>query len=173
MCPRWDSNPHFLRNSILSRTRLPLRHSGKLEQTNACLETWAGIEPAMRDLQSPELPLFYQVIDIWFRTWKLYLDWRLKSNPQNSFNSYIPWKISKNRYTGCVQYPPIAQLVEHSPLKRLVVGSTPTGWTLCCKSRSGEMVDALALGASEATHGGSSPLSGTTNNATYVQKQIL
>jgi len=29
------------------------------------------------------------------------------------------------------------------------------------KSRGGEMVDALALGASEATHGGSSPLPGT------------
>ena len=29
-------------------------------------------------------------------------------------------------------------------------------------SRGGETVDALALGASEATHGGSSPLPGTT-----------
>ena len=40
------------------------------------LETWAGIEPAMRDLQSPELPLFYQVIN----TLKLYRASAVKSN---------------------------------------------------------------------------------------------
>ncbi len=86
--------------------------------------------------------------------------------------------------------PPIAQLVEQSPLKRTVVGSSPTGRTLyrlykvinynllilslinvkysyCLviyfNARVAELVDALVLGTSEATRGGSSPLSRTNS----------
>ncbi len=51
----------------------------------------------------------------------------------------------------------IAQLVEQIPLKDKVVGSTPTGRTWF-KCTGGEMADTLALGASAARHGGSSPL---------------
>ena len=60
-------------------------------------------------------------------------------------------------------------MVEQSPLKRRVVGSIPTGRTKNGVSigvgRGGEMADTLALGASAARHGGSSPLPGTTERS--------
>ena len=58
---------------------------------------------------------------------------------------------------------PIAQLVEQIPLKDKVVGSIPTGCTRTDMYYAGvaKLADALALGASEVTHGGSSPLPGT------------
>ena len=36
--------------------------------------------------------------------------------------------------------PPIAQLVEHSPLKRRVLGSSPSGRTCVNKTASGRLV---------------------------------
>ena len=59
--------------------------------------------------------------------------------------------------------PPIAQLVEQIPLKDKVPGSIPGGRTEKCILIAGvaKLVDALLLGSSEATHGGSIPLSGT------------
>ena len=72
------------------------------------------------------------------------------------------------------QYPPVAQLVEQLPLKEMVVGSIPTGRTRKDVSikerRGGEMADTLALGASAARHGGSSPLPGTFDKYIFSDK---
>ncbi len=44
-CPEWGSNPHPLRDTILSRARIPIPPSGQFSNT-CCMEAWAGIEPA-------------------------------------------------------------------------------------------------------------------------------
>ena len=66
---------------------------------------------------------------------------------------------------------PIAQLVEHSPLKRRVVGSNPTGRTSTVGVA--KLVDARALGARGAICGGSSPLPGTANTCSMVVTKRL
>ena len=63
-----------------------------------------------------------------------------------------------------IQTPIRSSMVEQLPLKELVVGSSPTGWTSELDVHSGrvaKLVDAPALGAGGAILGGSSPLSPT------------
>lgn len=64
--------------------------------------------------------------------------------------------------------PACSSMVEQLPLKQLVVGSSPTGRTraefsviVVQSAGMAKLVDALALGASGVTHGGSSPLPST------------
>lgn len=55
----------------------------------------------------------------------------------------------------------VAQLVERSPLKRLVAGSSPAGPTLIQFAAVLKLVYKHGLGPCGETHGGSSPLCGT------------
>ena len=55
-----------------------------------------------------------------------------------------------------IDVDPLAHLVEHSPFKAGVPRSS-RGWVIFM-GRMAELVDAHALGACGATHGGSSPL---------------
>src|SRR3989338_10928517 len=70
-------------------------------------------------------------------------------------------------------FPPIAQLVEQSPLKRTVVGSNPTGRTVQLKiARVAELVYAFDLKSNAARHVGSTPTS-STNFILVVVRQFF
>ncbi len=86
---------------------------------------------------------------------------------------------SKNllNFSSIKRNAPIAQLVERLPLKETVVGSNPTGCTRYAKKdhswASGEMAYTLALGASAARRGGSSPPSPTDKTYRYFGGFVL
>lgn len=60
-CPGWESNPHGLLRpgDFKSPASDQFRHPGIAGTISSYREATAGIEPAVEDLQSPELPLFY------------------------------------------------------------------------------------------------------------------
>ena len=66
--------------------------------------------------------------------------------------------VDKKRFTSLYKKicDPLAHPVEHSPFKAGVPRSS-RGWVTNFRA-DGEMVDALVLGTSGETHGGSSPL---------------
>lgn len=90
-----------------------------------------------------------------------------KMAPQNPFAQPLKYAIN------ILTYPPVAQLVEQSPLKRTVVGSNPTGRTRFKKSygQVAELVYALVLGTSPARVEGSSPSLPTRHHTDRTKHQ--
>ena len=103
--PEVGLEPTLLTEFDLKSNAATITPLGQTLANQPFAETWAGIEPAMRDLQSPELPLFYQVFRMLITrtfdsrscTWKLYLDWTSKSIPTSSF---IPKHLEKSAIKG-------------------------------------------------------------------------
>src|SRR3989344_6842652 len=62
LCPGWDSNPHALRRSILSRLRLPVPPPGQNYKDQR--RRWE-LNPRIRVLQTLALPLGYGAVSLY------------------------------------------------------------------------------------------------------------